>query len=66
MTAEQLIQGLRQIQGGVIPQDCIIDMAPEIIEYLKTCALREQNVLHKDAAKTLEIIDRILYDLKIA
>lgn len=66
MTAEQLIQGLRQIQSGVIPVDCIIDMAPEIEQYLKTCALREQSVLHKDSAKTLEIIDRILYDLKIA
>jgi len=30
MTAQQLINGLRDIEEGRIPVDCIIDMVPEI------------------------------------
>ena len=45
MNTEQLIEGLEDIANGVIPVECIIDMAPEIMikleEYKRIKAFNE-------------------------
>jgi hypothetical protein len=41
MKTELLIQGLKEIEKGTIPTDCVIDMVPDITERLNKLLILE-------------------------
>ena len=45
MTTKQMIQGVRELQDGTIPAECLIDMAPLIINMLTRLMALEDNLL---------------------
>ena len=64
MTVTQLIAGLEDIKEGRIPAECIIDMAPDIIEQL-TAYLHNyplQALTNKDVIRINEIFKRVIND----